>query len=191
MCRDDPSSPVSKAREGGRPPSEARSAQPAGARLPPQLDAAQPQADAQPDGDHRREAAGEQRGLPEVRRHGALVVPDAICLEHALAHDDLLKEADGEAHHRRAAVPRLGALREANVGLAQIATITSHLIVHRIGQAVVEDFLGEAVLAMLTTPARVTKRGAIGASRIAAQGAASIASTSLCIVADMAAKGRT
>ena len=58
------------AREGEEvAPSEARSAQPAGARLPPQLDAAQPQADAQPDGNHRREAASEQRGLPEVRRH--------------------------------------------------------------------------------------------------------------------------
>merc|ERR1719486_564386 len=107
------------------PPSEARSAQPAGTRLPPQLDAAQPRADAQPDGDHRCEATGEQRGLPEVRRHGALVVPDAVRLEHALAHDDLLKEADSEAHHRRAAVPRLGTLRESSVGLAQIATITS------------------------------------------------------------------
>ena len=58
------------AREGEEvAPSEVRSAQPAGARLPPQLDAAQPQADAQPDGNHRREAASEQRGLPEVRGH--------------------------------------------------------------------------------------------------------------------------
>ena len=61
---------VPSAREGEEvAPSEVRSAQPAGARLPPQLDAAQPQADAQPDGNHRREAASEQRGLPEVRRH--------------------------------------------------------------------------------------------------------------------------
>jgi hypothetical protein len=56
------------------------------------------------------------RRLPHYRlRHGADVVREAICLEHALAHHDLLNEADGETGHRRAAVERLGALREANV----------------------------------------------------------------------------
>ena len=57
-----------------------------------------------------------RRRLPHYRlRHGADVVREAICLEHALAHHDLLNEADGETGHRRAAVERLGALREANV----------------------------------------------------------------------------
>eukprot|EP00964_Phaeocystis_antarctica_P118846 scaffold82583_cov60-Phaeocystis_antarctica.AAC.5 len=37
--------------------------------LLPELDAAEPQAGAQRNGEHARDAAGEQRRLPQVRRH--------------------------------------------------------------------------------------------------------------------------